>query len=102
MGAEGGSGSGTSPGLPLDGLVLPLNVADPYFNYTLSSPNKAPLSSSVGALDPKGDATAAFSVPPGVVPAVLIGAELNHAYVVLNEVPGVGFVSNAVPLLLAP
>ena len=98
-----GSASGTSPGFPLGGHVLPLNV-DAYALYTLAHPNQAPLSGSFGTLDASGGASAAFVLPPGS-PASLAGLALNHAYFVVDVQPTtihVAHVSNAVPLAIVP
>lgn len=94
-----GSLSGTSPGLPLDGVVLPL-VADAYTLFTLNGP--APLlSGSVGLLDANGEGTAAFQLPPNAALPGLVGKVVHHAYVVFA---GTQFVlaSNPVGLLLGP
>ena len=98
-----GSASGTSPGITIGGVHLPLSVTDPYFQFTLASPNTAPLPQSLGLLDMLGRASTSFVLPAGVAPAGLIGVELNHAYVVLDPLSGqLKRASNAVPLELAP
>lgn len=98
-----GSTSGTAPGFPLDGSVLPLNVDD-YLIYTLNNPNAPPLSGSLGFLDAAGQAQASLAVPPGL-PAGLAGLVLHHAYVVIEATPSllaVVHASQAVPLLFLP
>lgn len=98
-----GSASGTAPGIPLDGLLLPLAVPDPYFNFTLGSPGTPPLTGSLGSLDPAGEAAAAFTLPPGTLPS-LAGLLLHHAFLVL-DVAASGqavFASNAVAVSLVP
>ena len=98
-----GSKSGTSPGLPLDGLLLPLNV-DGYTLATLMEPNRPPLGNTYGLLDAGGRATATITVPTGL-PAGLAGLTLHHAFAVVELLPAllhVVHVSNAVPLTLTP
>ena len=80
-----GSASGSSPGFPIDGLLLPLN-ADAYTITTLIAPNSAPLSASLGTLDASGKATAQFTLPGGLPPA-FVGLELDHAFVVVELLP---------------
>ena len=93
-----GSLSGTTPGIPIGLLVLPLNP-DAYLTFTLTSPNTPPLGNSLGLLDAFGEAAASFTIPPGSSPA-LAGLTLHHAYVVFG--PMVVFASNPVPLRLVP
>ena len=98
-----GSTSGTSPGIPIDGVQLPLN-ADVYLTLSLIGPNAPPLSSSLGTLDAQGKAAAAFTLPPGLSPT-LAGAQLHHAFVVVELLPTllhVPYASDPVPLLLVP
>jgi hypothetical protein len=97
-----GSASGTLPGLPIDGLVLPLNF-DAYFLYTLTTPNAPPLAGSAGFLNGLGKGAAAFTIPAGTSPS-LAGAVIHHAFaaVKLIGIPQVTFTSNAWPLLLVP
>jgi len=77
-----GSLTGSSPGLPLDGDVLPLNI-DAYTLFTLQTPNTAPLAGSAGVLDGAGGATATFTLPAGFG-ANLVGLTATHAGVVLE------------------
>lgn len=92
-----GSLSGTSPGFPIDGLLLPLNF-DSYMLTTATFANTPPLSNSLGALDGEGKAQASFTVPAGVIP--LFGQTANHAYIVIDlaPFPVVTFASNAVSI----
>ena len=99
-----GSASGTSPGVPVDGLTLPLNYPDSYLDFTLTSPNTSQLGNTFGVLSPSGSGTASVSVPPGT-DSSLAGLEVNHAFLVidLQAAPGqalISFVSNSAPLLL--
>ena len=98
-----GSASGTTPGLVVDGLVLPLQP-DGYFLYTVGHPNKLPLGNTFAPLSAGGTGTATFTLPAGLDPG-LAGLELHHAYGVFDTVGGsakVVFTSNAVPVLLVP
>ena len=96
-----GSASGTSPGIPVDGLVLPLNLFDPYFGYTLQHPNTSVLQATLGVLSSSGTGTAAINLPAGL-DAGLAGTTLHHAYVVFGSTGGAVFVSNPMPLDLVP
>ena len=98
-----GTLSGTDPGLPLDGVVLPLN-ADAYTVITLIAPNTPPLAGSFGTLDASGKGVATFTLSPGS-PMVLAGLRLHHAFVVIELLPTllhVVYASDPVPLLLIP
>lgn len=77
-----GSASGTSPGLLLDGIAVPLNL-DAYLNFLLVNPNTL-ISSSFGFLDGTGAATAAVNVPAGTS-AALAGASVDHAAIVIDS-----------------
>jgi glucose/arabinose dehydrogenase len=96
-----GSTSGTTPGIDVDGLNLPLNV-DSYLLDTLNNPNAIPMIDSLGFLDGDGQATALWSLPAGVLGASEVGVVANHAALVLDLAFGnVTFTSNAVSLTLA-
>lgn len=98
-----GSLSGTAPGLPIDGQILPLN-ADAYPVIPLIQPNAPPLAGSLGLLDAQGLASATFTLPLGL-PAGLAGTTLNHAFAVIEltaTLLAVVFASNAVALSLTP
>lgn len=97
-----GTASGTVPGFPIDGLVLPLNL-DAYFFYTLTTPNAPPLAGSVGFLNATGKAAASFTIPAGTSPS-LAGATIHHAFAAVNliGIPKVTFTSNAWPVTLVP
>ena len=98
-----GSTGGTQPGFPVGPAVtLPLNVNDPYFSFTLTTPNSPPLGNSFSALDAAGKAGASFTLSAGS-PPVLAGTVVQHAYVVLT-LPFLQpvFASNAVALTLVP
>lgn len=98
-----GTASGTSPGVPLGGLVVPINP-DPYTDFTLLAPGQPPLVDSLGVLDGNGVGQAGLLLPPGS-PASLVGLTLDHAYVVIDAqgpVPALAFASNPVSLLFQP
>ena len=97
-----GSATGTSPGTPVDGVVLPL-ILDAYSTVTLTNANQPPFGNTLGFLDVSGQATATLTIPPGTSPT-LAGLTLFHAYLALD--PSAGFsasvASNPVPLELVP
>lgn len=98
-----GSMSGYAPGLSVDGLVLPLNIPDAYFDLTLGAPAISPLTGSLGWLDGAGQASASIQVDPQAG-HLGVGQVLHHAGVVLDPALGgqVVFTSNALALGLAP
>ena len=77
-----GSASGTSPGTPVDGVTLPLNL-DPYMLFVLEKANGAVFGDTIGVLDKHGHAVSTITIPAGSDPA-LAGATLQHAYVVFG------------------
>lgn len=93
-----GSSTGTSPGLSLDGHVLPLNL-DAYLLFSLSGANNPPFANTFGQLDGAGKASASISVPAGLS-ASLVGATFHHAFAAIDVLGSgqVEFTSNAVPL----
>ncbi|HKX46744.1 MAG TPA: hypothetical protein VJP77_08575 [Planctomycetota bacterium] len=76
-----GSASGTTPGIAVDGVTLPLNV-DAYTNYLLTQPS-ALFTGSIGILDGAGSAAATMNVPAGSPPS-LAGFTVHHAYAVIS------------------
>ena len=94
-----GSVSGTSPGIPLAGQLLPLNF-DFYFLHTLNNPNSVPLASSFGTLDADGRATATFTLPAGGFPGVPLSLA-HHAFAVFTPTT-VDFASEAASLTFVP
>jgi hypothetical protein len=95
-----GTSSGTSPGVAYGKVTIPLNL-DAYLRHSATTPNVAPLSTSFGPLT-GGVAVASITLPPASSPG-LIGAQLHHAFLVLDGTSGdVTFVSNVVPLTLMP
>jgi hypothetical protein len=94
-----GSLSGTSPGIMLGSVLLPLNP-DAYLSLTTKL--GAPIAPPLGTLGDFGQASAAFTLPAGLSPA-LVGATVHHAYLALDFAP-LQFLlaSNAVSLTLQP
>ena len=85
-----GTQSGTRPGLPFGGAVIPL-VPDPWFSATLSAANSSVYTNSLGLLDGQGRAVASFNFPPGF--ASYAGTLFHHAFVVLDSNLQLPFVS---------
>ncbi|MDF1800095.1 MAG: aryl-sulfate sulfotransferase, partial [Planctomycetota bacterium] len=97
-----GSFGGTTPGIPVDGELLPLAAPDLYFDLTLTSANQGPFSGTFGALDALGRASASITVPAGVATAA-VGLVVNHAFVVLDPVTlQASLASNAAALTVTP
>jgi len=93
-----GTASGTTPGLPVDGLVLPLNVD----NYTLLLLAGAPVPTQtglLGLLDTTGSASATLGFPAGLSPS-LAGIVLHHAALVFAPNGSATFVSAALATTL--
>ncbi len=95
-----GSASGTTPGLIVDGIALPLN-ADNYSILLLNQLNSGPFKRTAGLLDAEGRADALIDIAPGTNGGGLIGATVNHAFVVFDA-GVVSFASNATELTLLP
>jgi len=92
-----GSMSGTTPGVRVGSLTLPLNP-DSYFAYTAGDPGGL-IRGSLGILDLQGRGSAKLVLPPKLA-TPFVGRTLNHAYLVLRLGPQFDSVSNAVPLKL--
>lgn len=95
-----GSATGTSPGVPVDGLVLDL-AYDAFTGYMLTHPNTPPYAGTFGLLDGTGTGSASLSVAPGTNPG-LVGTTLYHAFAVLDAAGTVSLTSNATSLNLLP
>lgn len=95
-----GSVSGSSPGLQIAGLHLPLNV-DAYFLHTLQTPNTPPLVRNLAPLSSQGAGAARFALPPGSQ-ASLAGLELTHAALVFDASFAPTLVTNPVSFELQP
>ena len=93
-----GSATGTSPGVTLNGVHIPLNP-DHYTDLTIGLPwLNPPFQAFRGSLDSAGNASAAFALP-WWLPS-LPDCTLYHAYVVYDAQGTWHMASNAVPLRL--
>ncbi|MHC4375315.1 MAG: S8 family serine peptidase [Planctomycetota bacterium] len=83
-----GTTSGTQPGIPFLGDIVPLNFDD-YFTQTLNAPNSATTPGSLGFLDANGRGSMDLNVPSGVItPVELL---MHHAVLILDVVPVVAY-----------
>jgi hypothetical protein len=91
-----GSASGTTPGLVVDGVPLPLNF-DAYYLFLALNPNTV-VDPTIGILDGIGSALPRIELPP--LDPTLVGATLHHVALTfdLSNGPIVEFASNPVPL----
>jgi hypothetical protein len=104
-----GSYTGTSPGIPGDGVAfaLGLNVPlnpDLYMDLSLLRMNLDGFIDTLGFLDGDGQGLAGIVIPTGTNPAVA-GIVLHHAFVTLDlSGPSaiVDWASNAEPMVLVP
>ena len=78
-----GSLSGTTPGIPLGAVTLPLNQ-DALLRFTLGNPNLLPLQQTLGLLGATGNASAAFLAPPRFLPLELVGQDLAFAALLVD------------------
>jgi hypothetical protein len=93
------SGSGTTPGIPIDGVTIPL-VWDGILDFTIQNANTPILVNTAGVLNALGRATATLQLPPGII----VGPAQAHfaaAFVDLTALHVVG-TTNAVPLAVVP
>ena len=74
-------GSGSRPGLPFGGAIIPLNP-DAWTSIGLDLLNAGPWAGTFGLLDGAGRATASFTLPAGL--GNLAGADVRHALVVID------------------
>lgn len=95
-----GSVSGSTPGIGFQGFVVPLNP-DFYFTQTVSAPNQAPFTNSLGVLDANGAAQAIFTLPANALPASAAGIVLTHAAAVFDATDAFQLVTPPAPLTLA-
>ena len=97
-----GSVTGTVPGGTIDGTAVPL-VFDAYTDLTFQFANVTPFVNTFGTLDGAGSATATFTLPPGLAPAVAVGLDLHHAFLVVDQTSGaVTHASNPLTVTIAP
>lgn len=78
-----GSITGTSPGVPLGPVTIPLRP-DPYTNLTIAFANSAAFTNTRGILDASGNAKASLNLPRGYNDPQAIGTRLYHAYIVYD------------------
>jgi len=91
-----GSGSGTTPGVPLaPGVTLPLNI-DSITNFVVANWNTPLFTNFLGTTGTNGAAVATFNIPPFVLQGPI---GLDFAGVLLNPVD---FATNAVHVTLLP
>jgi hypothetical protein len=96
-----GTASGTWPGIPFGGFLIPLNP-DPYFLMTVATPGTGTFTNNLGVLDASGAATVTFTLPAASDPS-LAGLGLDHAFVVYDPfTAALQHVSNSTRLLLGP
>jgi hypothetical protein len=89
--------SGTTPGILIPPIVVPLNL-DPVFDLSLQLANSSVFVNTAGFLDAAGLARARFAPPPGVLAPVL-GLDFHFAFVLLAPID---FASNPVRLTVVP
>jgi len=95
--AVAASASGTSPGILLPPIVVPLNF-DPLFDLSLQLANSAVFVNTVGSLDANGRAAARFAPPAGVL-VPLVGRDLHFAFALLQPAT---LASNPVRVTILP
>ncbi len=78
-----GTLSGTSPGFVMNGIAVPINV-DTATTTILTFANTPFFAGFVGALDASGGASSTMTLPPGVVPASLVGASLDFSSLLID------------------
>ncbi|QDU86217.1 hypothetical protein Pla163_33670 [Planctomycetes bacterium Pla163] len=77
-----GSATGSTPGIVVDALTLPL-VYDAYTLFTLQSFNTPMLQNTLGWTDGSGNATARFALPAGTDPS-FVGTTLVHSALLID------------------
>ena len=92
--------SGTSPGIPVHGKILPLNF-DLLTDVSILFANTSPFHSTLGTASVDGDAEAWFD--GSLLPPAAVGATLSFAYYTAGP-GGVSFSTNPVeiPVLQTP
>jgi hypothetical protein len=92
-----GSFKAPFPGIPVGpGLFLPLEPADPWFQYTLANPNNPPLRGSAGLLSSTGTAACGLDLSSANL-TPLVGQQAYHSFLVFNA-GQIAFISHAAPL----
>ncbi len=85
--------TGTTPGVNLLGVHIPLNP-DPYTNLLLGTGNSKEFTNFKGTLSATGTATASLNIPKGL--QIPTGFKLYHGYVVYDTVGKIFTASNPV------
>jgi subtilisin family serine protease len=80
-----GSGSGTAPGVVVDGFLIGL-VPDNWLALSVQSANSGLFGSTLGTLDGSGRNAATLTFP-GSLPPVLVGLVLHHTFVRFDFAP---------------
>jgi hypothetical protein len=95
------SASGTTPGLPLGGVTLPLNY-DAFTTASLVGAGGPLFQNTFATLDALGQGTASLNVPAGLSPA-FAGLTLDAAFLTLDPTTlTVEYASNTTSLTLLP
>ncbi|MCB9881769.1 MAG: metallophosphoesterase family protein [Planctomycetes bacterium] len=97
-----GSATGSSPGLPLGNVTLPL-VPDGYFQVSINAANTGIFQNTLGTLDINGRGNAAIQIGANAPPE-LLGLTLWHAFLVFDfaQQPAIRFASHAFPVTFIP
>jgi len=98
------SASGTFPGFVLDSVPIPLNP-DAFTLAALQIPNTQTYGNTLGFLESDGNVQMNITVPPGIAPPAIVGAQLHHASVVIDVLSSPAFTvgaSNAQGLSFTP
>lgn len=95
-----GSASGTVPGTPFGGLILPLN-RDRLMGFTFLAANGQALPNSQGALDAAGQATALLVAAPDYLGS-LVGSHCDFVVFQAASGPSAARVTNLVGFEVAP
>lgn len=96
-----GSFSGSTPGLPLGSLTVPLATPDPYFDFSIANFNGAVLGATLGTLDANARAQATVTLNPALS-TNLIGVSATHACVIFDGALAPAAVSNPTELEIVP
>ncbi len=96
-----GGASGTSPGIPIGSIVLPINF-DAITNLTVKQPGAPYFKNKLrGFLDGSGQSTSGLILNPIDDPS-LYGLEIQFAYFLGVDLNSIDFASNPISVILAP
>ncbi|MCR9245986.1 MAG: aryl-sulfate sulfotransferase [bacterium] len=97
-----GSISGTTPGTMVPGGVqLPLNV-DFLTSAMVTGWNAGPFVDTIGVLDASGKGSSSVVAPPGLIPAALVGVDVDFAHLVYDATLTAVRASNPVRVTIVP